>query len=390
MRRIIIILLSLGIIGYLFCCVTQQVSEYISKNEKVINNIKFKSLTLILNLILGRGEDKNNKFNNPQGIGVDEKNNIYVVDSGNDRIQVFSDSGEYIKTFGYEDGEGEKFSRPLDLAFDNNNLYVADSGNKRIQVFSKHGKSLYSFKIPFIPDKLFTDRNFIYISERTIYSTMFLVHKYSKNGKFILGIGHMVKKDDIQSRVIHNAVNFATDIKGDIYMAYKFLPIVKKYSPEGELLMEFEYQPSIKNKRLPIETKIVKKEITEVTRMYINTKVKGNVLMEVQTYPVCRDIAIDSFGTIYLLVASDHSIDESSALYKLDSKGNLLEKADLPILCGKIYIDRSNNFFFVSPKVSIVFKYISIHSGQFEGLKKDRAILQRFECNYNWNQDSYK
>src|SRR4030067_463767 len=63
----------------------------------------------------------------PRGIAVDSKNNIYVVDVGNHRIQKFNNQGNYLLqwgTYGYGDGQ---FIRPKGINVDNqDNIYVTE------------------------------------------------------------------------------------------------------------------------------------------------------------------------------------------------------------------------------------------------------------------------
>ena len=40
------------------------------------------------------------QFNAPFGVGIDSSGNVYVADSGNNRIQKFKNSGTFIRTFG--------------------------------------------------------------------------------------------------------------------------------------------------------------------------------------------------------------------------------------------------------------------------------------------------
>ncbi len=79
----------------------------------------------------------NGLFNVPRGIAVDKFDRIYVADSLNHRIQVFGPAGEWIYTFGGRGAETSKFISPSGLAIDpeSNCLYVVDRGNQRIQVF---------------------------------------------------------------------------------------------------------------------------------------------------------------------------------------------------------------------------------------------------------------
>jgi hypothetical protein len=78
----------------------------------------------------------NGQFDSPNGISVDSTGNVYVADTNNNRIQKFSSTGVFIDSCGSAGtGDGE-FSGPQDVAADaSGNIYVADTGNERIQKF---------------------------------------------------------------------------------------------------------------------------------------------------------------------------------------------------------------------------------------------------------------
>ncbi|MBI5034961.1 MAG: SMP-30/gluconolactonase/LRE family protein [Chloroflexi bacterium] len=82
----------------------------------------------------------NNRFNNPRGIAFDPAGNIYVSDTNNHRIQVFTSAGVYTATIGITASAGSsngQFNNPIHITVDNNNLlYVADSNNQRVQIFN--------------------------------------------------------------------------------------------------------------------------------------------------------------------------------------------------------------------------------------------------------------
>src|SRR6266545_335054 len=77
-----------------------------------------------------------------EAIAVDGSGNIYVGDSQN-RIQVFSSTGTFLRKWGSEGSGDGQFQTPSGIAIDGNgNVYVTDTGNARIQVFDSAGNFL--------------------------------------------------------------------------------------------------------------------------------------------------------------------------------------------------------------------------------------------------------
>jgi hypothetical protein len=101
-------------------------------------------LDLEEDLSIGNEEDENYLFYRVRGISLDSEDNIYVVDSGNYRIQKFDSSGKYQKTIGRKgEGPGE-FRMPLGICFDSkDNIYVRES--RKMHIFNKLGEFKGSF-----------------------------------------------------------------------------------------------------------------------------------------------------------------------------------------------------------------------------------------------------
>lgn len=77
-------------------------------------------------------------FSNPTDIAIDNRNgDIYVVDSGNNRVQRFDSEGNYLSEFGsFGTGNGQ-FNAPWGIAIDNEGfVYVTDTKNQRVQKFA--------------------------------------------------------------------------------------------------------------------------------------------------------------------------------------------------------------------------------------------------------------
>ena len=72
---------------------------------------------------------------------------VYVADSWNHRIAVFSQEGELVHTFGSERGRKGELQHPSELAtsLDGHHLYVSDQFNHRVQVFTLEGQYIREF-----------------------------------------------------------------------------------------------------------------------------------------------------------------------------------------------------------------------------------------------------
>ena len=82
-------------------------------------------------------------FDGPWGVAVNERNETVVTDSYNNRVQIFSSDGTYLRSFGSGGDEEGEFNGPSGIAYLNNgNIVVADSINNRLQIFTEQGEYL--------------------------------------------------------------------------------------------------------------------------------------------------------------------------------------------------------------------------------------------------------
>ncbi len=83
------------------------------------------------------------EFNRPEGICIDAQDRVFVADSCNHRIQIFSSEGKFIRQYGKAGtGKGE-LSYPYDICVDGaGRQYVCEFGNSRIQVFDANDQPL--------------------------------------------------------------------------------------------------------------------------------------------------------------------------------------------------------------------------------------------------------
>lgn len=91
----------------------------------------------------GKGEGF---FNFPSFLTVDNKGNLYVVDTMNGRVQIFDKDGKFLRAFGQFGDISGMFARPKGIAVDSEgHIYVVDSAFNNVQIFSEEGQILMSF-----------------------------------------------------------------------------------------------------------------------------------------------------------------------------------------------------------------------------------------------------
>ena len=164
---------------------------YVSDTKK--HNIRAYSLDdESLLLTIGERGSGVGEFNFPTDIAVDSTGNLYVVDTGNFRVQVFDPDGKYIKSMGRIGDTPGSFARPKGIAIDSeDHIYVVDAAFDNFQIFNKEGNLLlFVGETGVMPGKFsgprdifIDDKDRIYVVEqftRRVQVLQYLSEKYKK------------------------------------------------------------------------------------------------------------------------------------------------------------------------------------------------------------------
>ena len=128
--------------------------------EPLYGEIKFE---LEEDLNIGNEEDENYMFYKGGSIDVDSYGNIFVLDTGNYRIQKYDERGNYLRTIGRKgQGPGE-FQRPKYIYLDSyDNLYLMET--RKIHIFDKKGNFKNAITLSgyvYFPSEINKDGNII-------------------------------------------------------------------------------------------------------------------------------------------------------------------------------------------------------------------------------------
>lgn len=98
-------------------------------------------------MIGGPGEStESGKLNYPTHAAVDPGGGIYVSDTLNFRVQMFTETGKYVHSFGVLGDSVGSFDKIKGIAVDSGgHIYVADSAQDMVKIYNKEGRLLLYF-----------------------------------------------------------------------------------------------------------------------------------------------------------------------------------------------------------------------------------------------------
>jgi sugar lactone lactonase YvrE/4-amino-4-deoxy-L-arabinose transferase-like glycosyltransferase len=94
-----------------------------------------------------RVDEAGGRFFGPRDIAVSD-DAIYVVDTGNERVQLFTREGAFVDAWGGYGSGPDQLIEPVGIALGaDGNVYVADSGNARISIFTPDGEPVAQWPV---------------------------------------------------------------------------------------------------------------------------------------------------------------------------------------------------------------------------------------------------
>ena len=178
------------------------------------------------------------QFKNPTGIFADQ-NYIYVADTGNARIQKFDKSGNFVYSWGTFGDEPGMFRTPVALAASKlGDLFVSDSGQNKILVFDSNGQYKDEIRSLLTAAAKFSSTNYItFDSKNSFYvvSDDNRVLQFSEIGTFIRSFGTTGEKDG----QFNKPSAIATDSRGNLYVTDTDNHRVQKFDSRGKFLVSW-------------------------------------------------------------------------------------------------------------------------------------------------------
>jgi sugar lactone lactonase YvrE len=179
------------------------------------------------------------QFVHPADVAVGSGGNVWVVDQANDRVEEFSEKGEYLSQFGSEGSGDGQFKEPAGIAVDpEGNIWVLDTGNSRVQEFNDKGEHLKTIGSEGIgagqfeyPEGIAIDSHGnVWVADA--YSGN--VEEFNKEGEYVKTIG----TEGSGSELLKEPNSLAVDSHGNVWVV-EWADSVVEYNEKGEYLRRF-------------------------------------------------------------------------------------------------------------------------------------------------------
>lgn len=181
-------------------------------------------------------------FARPTGVAVDAAGErAYVVDAGGvdksveHRVRVFdARNGEHLFDFGKRGSQPGEFNLARDAAVaPDGRVYVVDSGNFRVQAFDRDGRHLFSFgSVGRYPGQFARPREIAIDAQGLVYvsdAAFGNFQIFDAEGKLLLHVGDRSERDAPARYMLPAGI--AVDLDGRVYLADQFFRKIDVFRP---------------------------------------------------------------------------------------------------------------------------------------------------------------
>ena len=281
-------------------------------------------------------------FQFPRKMTSDIFGNIYISDKGKSSIYKFDKNGEFLQQIGKEGKKKGCFLFPLNILA-SDVLIVQDVKKKSLEYIDLEGKYIKSQKISGFIDISIDGNNRLYVAPDIQDEKSSLVKIYSSDGKMLDSFGQPLSFH--HSMQILNKRTLALNSKGELYIAFTYFPIVRKYSSDGELLSEFRIENLITEVKDNFNLQRIGEGIANPLRRFgyievtIDIEIFKDEIYLLSDYPRLEILVMDETGDITSTYWKDNQEINKANDFLIHEIGNQFEFFVLHSFPSKIEIN---------------------------------------------------
>lgn len=212
--------------------------------ERVKNAKKLEDVFMLEKIITLEGR-KDSFVSSVYSTKITSSGDILIIsmNSGKTDVLIFDKNGKFIKTLGRKGNGPGEYLKPVSLAEDSDgNIYLVDTDSRKIHIYNN--KYIYRESINY-----YCLNRFIHLdSKKNMYlylgvpipeiQPFYCIVKYNRNGKKLAEFASLPEEVNKQKYFIFSDC-IAIDNSDNIFESNAYMPYVRKYTSNGEIIKDF-------------------------------------------------------------------------------------------------------------------------------------------------------
>ncbi len=240
-------------------------------------------------------------FRSPLRLAVDREGNVFVSSTSNGALCRFDAAGRNERQLSLNKDGTSALKGPAGIAVVEDQLAVHETLRGRLDLMGLEGSRVRYTKIPAAEEFAIARDGRIYFAppieskDEPLFSVLLADGRRSAFGR-PLSFAH--------SMTTLNARSLAVDDAGNVYVAFRYFPVVRKFSSDGALLAEFRLDSAVMEAKEKYNLKAVGEGITDPTRrvaykpLIIDIEACGDKVYLLSHIPRLEILELDADGRV--------------------------------------------------------------------------------------------
>jgi sugar lactone lactonase YvrE len=117
-------------------------------------------------------------------------------------------------------------------------IYVPSTVEPTVKIFDNNGNLINSFRVPLAADGIAVSSKGQIFLAPVVARAESLIYTFSSDGKYLGSIGKRITRAHGELPREINRIKLAVDSKDNLFVIFQSWPLIRIYSPSGDLLAE--------------------------------------------------------------------------------------------------------------------------------------------------------